>query len=194
MGPAVRFRTCGSAIVLALVMAPQDARATEIEATAAGGITGYASTWHGDYGIGGTLRLGARIGRVVQPDIQVWESFASINERANTQLSLGVSAFVPLPAVHPFARFYVFHQHEEGLVSVENTPGGFLFGIGPGIRHRAGGGLMFGLELPMRVFRSDRLTTPFFAEVKADYFPDNTLGPTAYVGLDVGIGLNYLLQ
>ena len=87
----------------------------------------------------------------------------------------------------------MLHQHEEGLVSVENTPVGYLFGIGAGIRHRAGGGLQLGLEMPVRG-PSGRLAAILFAEANVTYFPDNTLGPTAYVGIDLGLGLDYLLQ
>lgn len=165
-----------------------------MELTAAGGLTGYASTWRGDFGTGGTIRAGARFAHVLQPDVQLWESFATVNERMNTELSLGISGFLPLPGVRPYARLYVLHQHEEGLVSVENTPGGYLFGIGAGIRHRAGGGMQLGVEIPVRPGVPGRLTTLLFAELKANYFPDNTLGPTSYVGIDVGIGLDYLLQ
>jgi hypothetical protein len=181
-----------SAAFLTAFAAP--AAATDVEAVAAGGAAAYASTWRGDFGAGATIRAGARFAHWIQPDVQLGESFATVNERMNTALTIGISLFLPLDSVRPYLRLYAIHQHEEGLVSVEYTPGGFLFGIGPGIRHRAGGGLELGVELPMHRSLSGRATTALFAEVNADYFPDPTLGPSAYAGLDVGIALDYLLR
>lgn len=176
-----------------LAIAPR-ASASDVQLVGAAGLTGYASTWRGDFGGGGTLRAGVRFAHWIQPDVQVWESFATVNERLNTGLSLGVSALMQLGAVRPYLRLYAIHQHEEGLVSVEYAPAGFLFGIGAGIRHRAGGGLELGFELPMVESRSGRTTGALFAEVNSSYFPDDTLGPSAYVGLDAGIALDYLLR
>jgi hypothetical protein len=178
---------------LLFALAPS-AFASDVELVGGGGLTGYASTWRGDYGAGGTLRAGVRFAHWIQPDVQVWESFATVNERMNTGLSLGITAFVPLEFPRLYARLYAMHQHEEGLVSVEYEPAGYLFGIGAGIRHRAAGGLELGVELPLRVSASGRTTTAFFAEVNGSYFPNNALGPSGYVGLDVGVALEYLLR
>jgi hypothetical protein len=192
--PSVRCLAGVASGALLLLAFARPACASDVDVTAAGGLTGYASTWRGDFGTGGTIRAGVRFAHILQPDLQLWESFATVNERMNTELSLGISAFLPLPGVHPYVRLYALHQHEEGLVSVENTPAGFLFGIGAGIRHRAGAGAQLGIELPLRISPSGRLATLLFAELKANYFPDSTLGPTSYVGIDVGVGLDYLLQ
>jgi len=179
--------------VLALALAAPAARA-DVEAVFAGGTTTYASSWRGDYGAGGTLRAGLRFSRVFSVDFQVWESLATVNERLNTGLSLGITGVVPLRLVHPYARLFAMHQHEEGLVSVEYAPAGTLFGIGAGIRHRAAGGLSLGAEVPIPTRGDGRLTPVFFAEVTSSYFPDDTLGPHTYVGLDLGFGLDFLLR
>ena len=134
------------------------------------------------------VKLGSRIARVVSVDFQVWESMATINQRLDTGLSFGVTGFIPLRVVHPYARLFFIHQHEEGLVSVENAPAGV---VGSGIRHRAGGGLSLGLEIPFK--RSgQRLTWIALADVTGTYFPD-ILGPTAYVGLNLGVGFDFRL-
>lgn len=177
---------------LALAVAP-DAHG-DVEVVAAGGSTAYASSWRGDWGGGGTLRAGVRFAHVVAVDFQAWESFATVNERINTGLSIGVTGYLPLRAVHPYARLFAMHQHEEGLVSVENTPAGTLFGIGPGIRHRAAGGLSLGAEIPFATTGDKRGTWLFFAGATGTYFPDDTLGPHTYVGLDLGLGFDFLLR
>ncbi len=167
------------------------AAALPVELGMATGATTYVSTWRGDVGGGGTLRLGARFGHVLALEFQGWESYASINHRVNTGLSLGIAGYLPLKMVHPYARFFVLHQHEEAVVSVENAPAGVALGIGSGIRHRAGGGLSIGSEVPFKRL-SDRLTPTFITNATTTWFPD-ALGPTWYVGLDIGVGLDYLL-
>lgn len=96
--------------------------------------------------------------------------------------------------MHPYARLFALHQHEEGIVSVENTPLGFVFGIGAGIRHRAGGGLALGAEIPIKRAADDRLTWMIFADTMLIYFPDAAIGPHAYVGLEGGVAFDWLLK
>jgi hypothetical protein len=179
--------------VLALFVAAPSARA-DVELGAAGGSAAYASSWRGDFGAGGTLRVGVRFARVVAVDFQVWESLATVNRRMNTGLSLGVTGYLPLRTVHPYARLFAMHQHEEGLVSVENQPFGTAFGIGPGIRHRAAGGMALGAEIPLSTTSDQRSTWLFFGDLTTSYFPDDTLGPHTYVGLDVGVAFDFLLR
>jgi len=180
------------AAAAAVLSIEQPARA-DTALVAAAGATAFASTWRGDYAAGGTLRGGARFSRVVQIDFQVWESLATVNERADTGLSLGVTGFLPLRGVRPYARLFAIHQHEEGLVSVAAAPAGSLFGIGSGIRHRAGGGLSLGAEVPLPSGHT-RPGVSLFAEATTIYFPDPTLGPSAYFGLDLGLSFDLVLR
>jgi hypothetical protein len=166
----------------------------DVELGVLAGVSAYKSTWRGDYTGGGTLRAGVRFAHAIAVDFQAWESYATVNQRDNTGLSLGVTGYIPLPMVHPYGRLFVMHQHEEGLVSVENAPFGTLFGIGAGIRHRAGGGLSLGVEIPLSESKDKRFTWIGIADVTAMYFPDDTLGPHAYVGINFGIGFDYLLK
>ena len=175
-----------------LAFAPR-ARA-DVELGAAVGATTYASTWRGDYGGGGTLRAGVRFERAFAIDFRTWESYATVNHRLNTGLSLGLTGYLPLRAAHPYARLFAIHQHEEGLVSAQNAPAGTLFGIGAGIRHRAGGGLSLGAEIPFASSRDKRLEWSGFVDLTAMYFPDDALGPHSYVGLNFGVGFDYLLR
>ena len=83
---------------------------------------------------------------------------------------------------------FAIHQHEEALASVASTPGGLVFDIGPGIRHRAGGGLTLGAEIPF-LKRGD-LEWLVVADLEGIWFPD-PLGPTFYFGANIGVGFNF---
>jgi hypothetical protein len=186
--------TLAPSFALAALLYGRAARAGDVEVQLAAGPTTYATTWHGDYGAGGTLRAGARMSHVVSADVEVWESMATINERVNTGLSVGVTGYLPLRVVHPYLRVFALHQHEEGLVSVVYTPAGFLFGIGSGIRHRAGGGLCLGTQVPIGRTDGGRLSWVLFGDAMTIWFPDPTLGPSAYVGLDLGVGFDFVVK
>ena len=88
-------------------------------------------------------------------------AYATVDERLNTGLTLGVAGFIPWQRVRPFLRAFFIHQHEEGLVAVEEEPLGVLVGIGAGIRHRAGLGGTLGLEIPFK--KSDHVEYLAFA-------------------------------
>ena len=183
-----------SVLLVILAATPGLARAGDVEMFASAGATTFASTWRGDYAAGGTLRAGARFSHVFAADFQIWETYATVNERLDTGLSLGIAAYLPREGARPFARLFAIHQHEEGLVSVTNAPAGFLFGIGAGIRHRAGGGLSLGAEIPFRDANNGRLKWVIVTNATGIWFPDATLGPSAYFGLDIGVGLDFLLR
>ncbi len=154
-------------------------------------VDGFASTWRGDLGAGGRLRLGYRFAHIVSVDAGGWEHYATVNKRLNTGLTLGVSAYLPLTTVRPMLRLYFVHQHEESLVSVADHPLGTLAGLGAGIRHRAGLGSDVGVEVPI-------LATPWgdyhvTAATSFTWIPDTALGPALYYGVNLGFGLNYSL-
>jgi hypothetical protein len=161
-------------------------RAGEIQVDAGTAMLG--SSWSGDFAGGGLLRLGYRFKRVVSIDVVAWEQMAVVDQRFDTGLTLGVTGFVPLERARPYLRLFAIHQHEEGAVSVAETPGGLILGVGSGIRHRAGGGLTLGTEIPF--YKKRDLEWVVLAELEGIWFPDS-LGPTFYYGGNVGIGFNY---
>lgn len=174
---------------LASILATSRADAGEIQLDGAG--TAVASTWRGDFGGGGQLRLGYRFAKIIAIDFIGWEELVSVDKRMDTGLTLGVSGFLPIGDVRPSARVYVIHQHEEGLVSVEDHAGGTVLGIGPGIRHRAGLGGSLGVEVVLA--RSKHTEYLFVGDASATWFPDSTLGPSAYFGIAAGLGFNYAI-
>jgi hypothetical protein len=165
-------------------------RAGEIQLDAGTAMLG--SSWQGDFAAGGFLRLGYRFAHVVSLDFVGWEQMGVVNTRMDTGLTFGVTGFIPLRRVRPSLRLFAIHQHEEGVVSVAQTPAGFVFGIGSGIRHRAGGGLTLGAEIPFYKTKNGDLTYVVIAELEGIWFPD-PLGPTFYYGGNVGVGFNFSL-
>lgn len=176
--------TLTTLVLGALASISPDVRAAEVAGELAP-LAG-ASTWRGDTVVGGQLRLALRFAHVVAVDVVTWETYGAVDRRANTGLTFGVTGFLPLEKVRPFARLFAIHQHEEGLVAVREHPWGTLFGIGAGIRHRAGGGATLGAEVPFHRLGSAEVYGVF--GVTSVWFPDATLGPAAYVMGYVGVG------
>lgn len=182
---------CGVACAVACLAFPARASAAPAELQLGVGPSAWASTWRGDVGAGGTLRLGLRLAHVVAFDFQGWQSLGTVDTRIATGLSLGVRATLPLATVRPTARAFVIHQHEEGIVSAMAQPLGVVAGIGPGIRHRAGAGGALGVEIPVRR-AGERSTITLFSQGVGTWLAGH-LGPSLYVGLDLGVGLDFLL-
>ena len=177
-------------LITGLLLISTLAHAGEIQLDA--GTTLLGSSWQGDFSGGGLLRVGYRFKRVIALDFVGWEQLAAVNDRMDTGLTFGVTGFIPLKSVRPSLRVFAIHQHEEGVVSVAQTPGGFIFGIGSGIRHRAGGGLTLGAEIPLHKTKAGDLEWVITAEAETIWFPD-PLGPTFYWGGNLSIGFNYIL-
>ena len=174
--------------VFLMLLAPS-ARAGEIQVDA--GTTMLGSSWQGDFAAGGLVRLGYRFARVISIDTVLWEQMAVVDDRFDTGLTIGVTGFIPLKRVRPSLRIFAIHQHEEGAVSVAQTPAGLVFGVGSGIRHRGGGGMTLGAEIPF--LKKKNLEWVVIAELEGIWFPD-ALGPTFYYGGNISIGFNYSLE
>ena len=175
------------AAALVATVAPAPAAAGELQLDGRAHLK--ASTWRGDYAGGGQIRFGYRFVKIIAVDLAIWEELASVATPLNTGLTAGVTAAIPLDGVRPTLRVYAIHQHEEPLISVAEAPLGVVFGLGDGIRHRAGGGAALGLEIPFHK-RGD-LELVALPTLSATLFSEDALGPRAYFGVAGGIGFNY---
>lgn len=178
-----------AAIAAALTL-PSASHAAELQAEL--GLNGVASTWAGDGGAGSQVRVGLRAWRWVTVDFAGWNQLLTVDQRNATGITFGIAATYPSASVRPSVRLYAVHQHEEGWVSVKENPWGTLFGIGAGIRHRAGGGLTAAVEAPFATGRFGEYYA--FANANATWFPDASLGPSAFYGAALGVGTNYALD
>lgn len=175
---------CGAALAAVI---PATAHAGELQVDVGARLS--ATTWRGDFGGGGKLQLGYRFARIVAVDLGVSEELMGVDTRLTTGLTLGVTGVIPRDGVRPWIRAFFIHQHEEALVSVAEAPLGVLFGIGDGIRHRAGGGGTLGLEIPVVARGALELVVLPAATIIA--FSEDDLGPGASFSLGGGVGINY---
>jgi len=153
---------------------------------------GMASTWRGDAGLYGGLRVGARFFDLVTVDLLARLGYAAVDERTITYLALAAGLQPRLfgGKVRPFARVAVVHQHEETIAAIHRDAFGALLGVGDGIRHR--GGFSFGLGADVPFARVG--ATQFFAglEAMATVFPDPR-GPEWYFGGGAWLGVSFSL-
>jgi hypothetical protein len=167
---------------------PRAAAAGELQLATGPGA--YASSWRGDGAFAQSLKLGYRMADLIAIDTVSRLGYAAVDERVLTYLSLGVTAYARLGRARPWARLALVHQHEEPLPAVRDDPGGTLFGVGDGVRHRGGGGASLGVDLP--VHRKDRTEVFLGLDSSLAYFPDPR-GPTLYFGGSLWAGVHYSL-
>ena len=170
--------------------APKPPARPKGEVIGALGATAGASTWPGDPVAMSTLKLGYRFFDTIAPFYLGRLGYGPVNDRSLLTLSFGVQTWGRIGATRPFARASVLHQHEESLSAVRADTGGALFGVGDGIRHRYGGELGVGIELP--IHRHKGVEFVIALETVADYLPDPR-GPTWYVLGGGSLGINYTL-
>lgn len=177
-----------STFVAVSALSAQEAHAGDIQLDL--GLGGEGSSWRGDGAGFGSLQLGYRFKDIVAPYFLARIGYGAVDQRMLTFLSLGLQAWARIGQVRPFARLGLVHQHEETMSSVADEPFGAIFGVGDGIRHRAGldGGL--GVDIPFQKAKA----WEFHARVEAllTGFPDPR-GPSLYAGASLGLGFNYAL-
>lgn len=178
-----------AAIFFAFVLTrPRASRAGE--ALLAAGPSGVASTWRSDVGVGTSLRLGYRFAQLVAVDSVLQSSYATVDQRMLSYVSIGATLYGRLGALRPHARLAAVHQHEEPLVAIKEEPASALLGVGNGIRHRAGATAALGADVI--VHAKDRLEWYLGGDAAFTYFPD-TRGPHGLAALGAYLGLSYAL-
>ncbi len=175
-----------AALVVTLTAADAAAHDFRLEA----GMSGFGTEWRGDGGGYGSLALAVRFADVAGVYLQGNEGYGAVDQRLLTLLSIGGQAWLDFGRFRPHARLGFTHQHEESLSVVANDFGSAIFGIGDGIRHRAGGEVGLGLDIGFW----ESGDNSFYATVNgsARFFPDD-LGPKVYAGGGLSVGFNYIL-
>ena len=171
-----------------LACSPRAAEAGEVQLDL--GLGGEGSSWRSDGAGFGSLQLGYRFKDIVAPYFLARIGYGAVDQRMLTFLSIGVQGWARIGQVRPFARFGLVHQHEETISSVAAEPFGAVFGVGDGIRHRAGldGGL--GVDIPFQKEKAWEFHVRIEALITG--FPDPR-GPSIYAGGTLGLGFNYSL-
>jgi hypothetical protein len=147
-----------------------------------------ASTWRGDIASANFARFAYRFADLAGIYAHGRLGYATVDTRFLTQVSLGLQLWGKIAGLRPYVRLGGLHQHEETLSVIANNYLKAVFGIGDGIRHRAGGELGVGLEVPF--FK--RKNTTFFAgsDFSTQWFPDN-LGPQWYWNVGTILGVSF---
>lgn len=175
------------AVVAAVVVGAQrEASAGELQLASGPGV--YGSSWRGDSGFGQALRVGYRFGDRIAIDTMGRLGYGSVDDRVITYLSLGGTLYGRIGRLRPYVRLAFVHQHEEPMPGVRDDPFGAAFGVGDGIRHRAGFGSGLGLDLPVYKGKSTEMVVG--VETSGVYFPDPR-GPALYAGGSLWLGLNF---
>lgn len=187
MRSILRFFSLGL-FVSYILLSARPARAGEVQVML--GAEGGSSTWARDP-IGYTsFKLGYRMGDIASIYALTRLGYAPVNDRTLTYLSLGAQVWGRLGTTRPYVRAALSHQHEESITSVQAEPAGAIFGVGDGIRHRAGGEVALGIDFPLR--RDKRVQWVLSLEGSTILFPDPR-GPQLYVLGGLAMGANYSL-
>ena len=126
----------------------------------------------------------------IAPDFVSRLAYSPVDDRLMTYLSVGVTGYLPLRVVRPYARLAFAHQHEESQAAIHEEPGGALLGVGTGIRHRGGFAGALGVEAP--VARQGKSIFSIGGDLNATHFPDPR-GPATYFGGTFWAALHYAL-
>ena len=180
-------RVLAASLTLGAVLAPREASAGEIQL--AGGPGAYASSWRGDGTFGQALKVGYRFGDLVAIDTIGRLGYGTVDDRVITYLSLGGTLYGRLGPLRPYVRLAFVHQHEEPTPGVREDPYGTIFGVGNGIRHRAGFGSSLGVDYPIQKTKSGTEVT-LGIDTSGAWFPDPR-GPKIYAGGALWLGLNF---
>jgi len=185
-----RARLAGALLGLAFLVGGSEARAgdfrLELSSTAAG------TEWRGDVAGYGSLKLAYRFIDLIGLYVQGHEGYGRVDDRMLTLVSIGGQIWAPqLGPVRPYGRLGFLHQHEESLSVVADNFGSAIFGVGDGIRHRMGGELGLGIDVPFYE-RKDSVQLYVAIEASAKLFPDD-LGPKVYAGGGVAFGTNFMI-
>jgi hypothetical protein len=169
---------------LVVAVAASDARASELDVAL--GLDAGASSWDSDGAGNATFKLGYRFWRPwFQINYRGKLGYGSVDERMLTYLSLGVEIRPQIGRLRPYVYSGLVHQHEEPVVAVEHQPFQSLLGVGDGIRHRGGGNLGVGLEVPVYRHQNGDFYVAF--DLGSTYFPDDR-GPNWYFAGGVALG------
>ena len=176
---------------------PQEAKAKpsvwatrKSEAILETSMAGGSSTWAGDPVALSEMRLGFRFMETGALYVQSALGYAPVNSRELVQVAIGAQVWLRVWHARPYLRIGAIHQHEESTAAWKTDFAESLFGVGNGIRHRAGGEGALGLDVPF--YRGEKVEVVGTIEASSPWFPDEK-GPHFYFLGGLGLGIHYAL-
>lgn len=170
----------------AVAAAPLEAQA--FEPRIAFGASAAATGWRGDAVGYGTAAVGARFADFAGTYARAESGYGVVDTRLLGLLSIGTQLWGRIGSLRPYLRAGLLHQHEEAVSVAAKGGWRSALGVGEGIRHRAGGELGVGVDVPLEVSKSMAVFASVDLYAKA--FPDE-LGPRTYVGAGLGVGATF---
>jgi len=153
-------------------------------------MAGGSSSWAGDPVALSEMRLGFRFMETGALYFQGALGYAPVNSRELVQVAFGAQFWLRLWHVRPYLRVGAIHQHEESTAAWKTDFAESLFGVGNGIRHRAGGEGGLGVDVPF--YRGEKVEVVGSIEASTPFFPDER-GPHFYLLGGLGLGVHYAL-
>ncbi len=173
-------------LVLVLLLAGT-ARAGELDLDA--GLVATTTAWPGDHGGGGALDASWWFRPWIGASFVGKEQYATVDDRYLSYFSVNAVVRHPAGPLRITGALGLVHQHEEPRAAVMEQPLESLFGVGDGIRHRAGGRGALSLALPIR----DNAHGKTFVALDLDttVFADADRGPRWMASAGLSIGFTY---
>ena len=173
-------------IACLVLLSAASARAGELDLGVGVGAT--TTSWRGDRGGGPTLDASWWLTDWLAATYAGKEQYAGVDERMLSYFSVGISARHAAGPTTVVGSLGVVHQHEEPWPGVEAQPVGSLFGVGDGIRHRAGGRAALHVIVPLHAHAHG----DWFASLDLDAtaFADDH-GPSWMASAGASIGFSY---
>lgn len=170
-------------LVLVLLLAGT-ARAGELDLDA--GLVASTTAWPGDHGGGAALDASWWFRRWIGASFVGKEQYATVDDRYLSYFSVNA---VARHAAGPLRLTYALglvHQHEEPRAAVMEQPFQSLFGVGDGIRHRAGGRAAVQLALPVKQLAHGDVFVAL--DLDATVFADDDRGPRWMTSAGLSLG------
>lgn len=153
------------------------------------GLQATTTEWPADHGGGGTLDLGFWFTDWIGATFLGKEHYAAVDERFMTYLSVNAAVRHDFGPVRVTGSLGLVHQHEETGSAIMEQPFGALFGIGDGIRHRAGS--RTGVSIATPVFHYAKGAVFVALDVDATVFSENERGPQWMTSAGISVGATY---
>lgn len=173
-------------MVMLLLLAAAPARGAELQVAV--GAQGEDTTWRDDAAAYSSLQVGLRFKDLVSVDLLGRLGYGTVDERVLSYFCVGGELWGRLGPTRPRLRLGIVHQHEEPRMAIMDDPFGALFGVGDGIRHRAGAQVGAGIDIP--IGRLARRPLFLGIDLGATWFPDDR-GPGWYVGGGLSLRINW---
>ena len=175
-------------VVIVVLASAQPARAGELDL--AYGLGATTSAWKDDTGVSSSLKVGYFFSRLpwLAPIFVGRFELVPVDDRMVHYFSLGAEAKGTVGPVRLYGRAGIVHVHEETRSAFGDHPFTSILGVGDGLRHRAGGNLGIGVELPLRWWGTSDLYGVL--DISTTGFADDR-GPAWYVAGTLGVGYRW---